>query len=97
TLISASHLDKAGFSLHFSDGLCTIRAPPAIRTVNINELHCIMGHVNHRDLKNGIQTGQIIGVNLDPTIEPTQCDGCIEAKAACHPFPRVHEDRTQKY
>ncbi|KIY43034.1 hypothetical protein FISHEDRAFT_21212, partial [Fistulina hepatica ATCC 64428] len=43
------------------------------RTVDINELHRIMAHCNHCDLKNSICTGSIVGVELDPTVEPEEC------------------------
>ncbi|KIY46350.1 hypothetical protein FISHEDRAFT_10149, partial [Fistulina hepatica ATCC 64428] len=106
TLISVNRLDKLGFEVHVGDMLYDLARPEsaahvAERVVSINELHRIMAHCNHNDLRGMIDRGVVTGVTLDPDSKPEPCENCIKGKATRKSFPRisilVRHDKYSKY
>jgi len=62
-------------------------ANSASKLMTINELHRIMGHINHDDLRMMVRKGLVTGVELDDS-KPAFCKICVEAKASRLPFPK---------
>lgn len=70
----------------------------ASQTITINQLHCIMGHINHDDLRKMVKEGIVEGIDLDMDSKPEFCDVCVRAKATRKPFPKASvSDRIKAY
>jgi Reverse transcriptase (RNA-dependent DNA polymerase)/gag-polypeptide of LTR copia-type/GAG-pre-integrase domain len=66
--------------------------------LTISQLHRIMGHINHDDLRKMVKEGIVEGINLDMDSKPEFCDVCVQAKATRKPFPKKStSDRVKAY
>lgn len=52
--------------------------------------HRRLGHLNFRDIWDGIRNGSTVGVNLDRTLEhdKSECNVCLKGKMTRKPFPQ---------
>jgi hypothetical protein len=60
----------------------------ATKVLTISQLHRLMGHINHDDLRRMVNDGLVTGVELDSHSKPEFCDVCVRAKVARKPFPK---------
>ena len=56
-----------------------------------------MGHVNHEDLRQMVETETVTGINLDMMLKLEFCEACIKAKATCKPFHRESNTDYKSY
>src|SRR5271168_4870543 len=49
--------------------------------LTISQLHRIMGHINHNELRKMVKEGIVEGINLNMDSKPEFCDVCVQAKA----------------
>ena len=76
----------------------TQSANSASQTLTISQLHRLMGHINHDDLRTMVKEGIVEGIDLDMDSKPDFCDVCVKAKAARKPFPKKStSDRVKAY
>ena len=62
----------------------------AIEPVSVMELHRRLGHIASTSARKLVESGTVVGVELDPdALDETQCDACIFARAACLSIPKV--------
>jgi GAG-pre-integrase domain len=66
--------------------------------LTISQLHRLMGHINHDDLRTMVKDGIVEGIDLDMDSKPEFCDVCVKAKATQKPFPKKStSDRVKAY
>ena len=58
------------------------------QALTISQLHRLMGHINHDDLRTMVKDGIVEGIDLDMDSKPDFCEVCVKAKAARKPFPK---------
>ncbi|EGO02477.1 hypothetical protein SERLA73DRAFT_69979 [Serpula lacrymans var. lacrymans S7.3] len=99
TLISASHMDKAGYTVHIGGGISKNhkRGAYLATTITINDLHQYMGHVAHKLLNHLIDSGLTEGVTIDNSEAIAFCETCVKAKATRKPFPKIGYTQAKKY
>ena len=56
--------------------------------LHINQAHRKFGHIAHAAVKYAINSGKIVGIELDPNTKPEFCEACAKAKATRQPFPK---------
>src|SRR5258707_4297286 len=61
----------------------------AIEPVSVMELHRRLSHIAVASARKLVESGTIIGVELDQSSPETDCDACIFARATCLPIPKV--------
>jgi hypothetical protein len=70
-------------------GPSNLIANVASNLVTISQLHRLMGHINHDDLRKMVRDGHVTGIELDMNSKPEFCPTCIKAKAPRKPFPKA--------
>jgi Pol polyprotein/zinc knuckle protein len=61
----------------------------AVEPVSVMELHRRLGHIAAASAQKLVESGAIVGVELDPSSLETDCDACIFACATHLPIPKV--------
>ena len=70
-----------------------------VEPVSVMELHRCLGHIAPISACKLVESGAVVGVELDPdALDETQCDACIFACATRLPIPKVRiSPPTQNY
>ena len=87
---------------HVIDTTTTKTEPKSANTTSqpltISQLHRLMGHINHDDLRTMVKNGIVEGIDLDMDSRLEFCDVCIKAKVTRKPFPKKStSDRVKAY
>ena len=61
----------------------------AVKPVSVMEWHCHLGHIAIESTHKLMESGAIIGIELDPSSQEGDCDACIFACATHLPVPKV--------
>lgn len=61
----------------------------AVEPVSVMELHRRLGHIAVTSARKLVESGAVIGVELDPSSQEADCDACIFARATRLPIPKV--------
>ena len=61
----------------------------AVEHVSVMELHHRLGHIAVESAQRLVQSGAVVGVELDSDSQETDCDACIFACATRLPIPKV--------
>src|SRR5229473_5354146 len=64
-------------------------AANAVEPVSVMELHHCLGHIAVTSTCKLVESGAIVGVELDPTSQEKDCDACIFARATRLSIPKV--------
>ena len=67
----------------------TLDSANAIEPVSVMELHRHLSHIAVASAQKLVESGTIVGVELDQSSPETDCDACIFACATCLPIPKV--------
>ena len=60
-----------------------------VEPISVMELHHQLGHIAVSSAWKLVESGVVIGVNLDPSSKGGDCNACIFACATCLPVPKV--------
>ena len=63
----------------------------AAEVVSIEELHCRMGHILPKAMRHLVSEGEIVGIEIDQSIQLWACNSCEYAKATQKPIRKIHE------
>jgi transposase InsO family protein len=61
----------------------------AVESMSLMELHRHLGHIAPSSARKLVQSRAIVGIELDPDSQETDCDACIFARATRLPVPKV--------
>jgi transposase InsO family protein len=61
----------------------------AVEPVSIMELHRRMGHIAASSARKLVESGAVVGIELDPGTQEADCDACIYARATRLPISKV--------
>ena len=67
----------------------TLDSANAVEPVSVMELHRRLGHIAPMSARKIVERGAIVGVELDPDSQETNCDACIFTCATHLPIPKV--------
>ncbi|KAJ7780426.1 hypothetical protein B0H14DRAFT_2159352, partial [Mycena olivaceomarginata] len=93
TLISASRLDCAGYSLTIGNG----RSTAAKTKMTLSKLHRCLGHISPAAARDIVRLGMVEGIDLDMHSKAEFCEPCARAKATRKPFPKKSLTRATQY
>jgi hypothetical protein len=62
----------------------------AVELLSAMELHRRLGHIAIASARKLVESGAVIGVELDPSSQESECDACIYARATRLPISRPH-------
>ena len=79
-LCTQGHLYKI---MHVLDSANTVEP------ISVMELHCRLGHIAVSSAQKLVESGAIVGVDLDPSSEGGDCNVCIFACATCLLVPKL--------
>jgi transposase InsO family protein len=68
----------------------------AVEPVLVMELHRCLGHIALESVRSLVESGAIVGVELDPDSQIEDCAICKKAKATCLPLGKIKINHTAK-
>ena len=88
--IFSPHGEQVGRVAQTARGLYHVEHSPdlanAVELLSVMELHRRLGHIAAASARKLVESGAVIGVQLDPNSREADCDACIFARATrqCH-------------
>ena len=61
----------------------------AVEPVTVMELHCHLSHIAVTSTHKLVESGAVVGIELDLASQEADCDACIYVHATCLPVPKI--------